>query len=88
MPGAFQGNPSFQQLLAAIQSGQSPGFQQPQFTPPISPMSMSPSGGADLWHDGIDGNARAAGLKKPARGGGFNLGAGLLGGGMFGALSG
>lgn len=88
MLGAFSQNPAFMAQLQAMQAGQSPGFQQPQFTPPISPMSMSPSGGADLWHDGIDGNARAAGLKKPARGGGFNLGAGLLGGGMFGALSG
>lgn len=82
----FSQNPQFQQQLMALMGGQGPGMQQPQFTPPPVQVGMGPSAGADLWHDGIDGNARAAGLKKPGGGRGVNLGAGLLGGALFGGM--
>lgn len=45
MPGAFSGNPGFQDQLAAIMAGQGPGRMAPQFTPPQMPMNNAPAGG-------------------------------------------
>lgn len=84
--GAFSGNPQFQQQLMQLLNNQGPGFQPVPMTPPATPMQTGPATGADLWHDGIDGNARAAGLTKPGGRHGFNLGASLLGGGIFGGM--
>ena len=57
LAGAFSGNPQFQQQLQAIQNGQGPGHQAPQFTPP--PMQMSaapPTGGQGGMLGGRGGN--------------------------------
>lgn len=42
---AFQNNPQFMQQLQAIQQGQGPGSQAPQFTPPMTQMSTAPMRG-------------------------------------------
>lgn len=39
MPGAFSGNPQFQQQLQMLMQGQGPGTQPVQYTPPQMPMS-------------------------------------------------
>lgn len=82
--GAFSGNPQFQQLLQQIQAGRGPGSQPVQFTPPQTQMNLGAPASADLWHDGIAGNARAAGLKKPGHGNNGLMGA--LFGQAFGGI--
>lgn len=76
MMGAFGNSPQFQQQLGQIMQGQGPGMQPPQFTSPQLPVGTGPNGGANMWNDGIPGNARAAGIPRPGMGG-------FMGGGMM-----
>ena len=46
---AFQNNPQSMQQLQAIQNGQGPGRQMPQFTPPMTQMNTAvPAGGRGM----------------------------------------